>query len=374
VFIRSQPVLPRRAPTYPLFLAVLFVTSLVMAYIWISPINHYDWITTEQFIRYMTRLKNPYAENLPMDKDLLPYGIHYQYLPYSPWTLFYFGIIGYATTRLIVALTIAAWIAMIVDIGKPITLILILHPIFLMLWASSNIDLLVNGVGLWLILRGVRGWRLGVTIMLIAIKPQVLPLLLLLEGARLVWERDWEAMLTIAGIFGLSVALFPKWLDWLGTLPSSINILHGNTIPKNTPCSYSFSVFGAWGMGPALVVSAVILLIMRRRLREWRILAVILGLVWTPYVNPYSFAVLLILFYKTPAWRTLLFWGISIASLFILFTEYHTHERYGVLLFLLLTTILTAPDPEQTEENIARQHHQPVLPPVRWLFQRQRAA
>ena len=103
----------------------------------------------------------------------------------------------------------------------------------------------------------------------------------------------------------------------------------------------------------------------RRRERAARLegaLAALLSLVWTPYVNPYSYAVLLVLFRKTPAWRTLLYLVISIAELPFLFAEFHDLERYGVLLFLLLTALLSAPDPEQTEDAIAARHDHPLLP------------
>lgn len=363
--------LARRHPAHELLLAILFVVGMGAAYINVAPINNLDWVTTAQFLRYMTRFQNPYASGLPMDNDLLHYHIGYEYLPYSPWTIFYFGILAYATTRLVIALTIAAWMVVIVDCGKLSTLILVLHPIFLMLWAAGNTEFLVNGIGLWLILRGVRGWRRGVAIMLMAIKPQVLPLLILLECARIVWERDWEALGTMGAIFGVSVALFPKWLDWVAAVASSyldfLPGIHAQT-GINYGCDYSFSVFGAWGVLPALAVTAVILLIMVRRLTEWRTLAVLLGFVWTPYVNPYSFASLLVLFRRTPAWRTLLYLGISLALLPVFFTQWHHTERYGVLLFLLLAAVFISPMADQTEENIAQRHHKPPLPMVQRLL------
>jgi hypothetical protein len=360
----------RSSPYYLPLLALLFVTSLVCGYLFIQPINHLDWVTTAQFLRYMVHLQNPYDETLGMDADLLAYDQSgYEGLDYAPWTVFYFGILAYATTRLIIALSVAAWIVVIVDSGRPVTLLLVLHPTFLMLWAAGNIDFLVNGVGLWLIVRGSRGWRLGAAIMLLAIKPQVLPLLIGLECARVLWERDWGALGTIGTLFVVAIVLFPRWLEWPAELLGTyVDYAQGEKTAQEVRYGggYPFSVLGAWGVWAALGVTALIGLLMIRRLTEWRTLAVLLSFVWTPYVNPYSYTVLLVLFRKTPAWRTLLYLGASLAMLPVLFNAWHERERIGILLFLLLTALLSAPDDENTEEAIAARHGRPLFLPARW--------
>jgi hypothetical protein len=367
----EQPASKHRLP--PLVLALVFVVSLFAAYIAISPINHLDWATTAQFLRYMVHLRNPYDTSLTMDADLSVFHNQYEYLPYSPWTIFYFGIFAFATTRLIVALSVAAWVVIILDSGKPIALLLCLHPTFLMLWASGNIDFLVSGVGLWLMLRQDRGWRMGVAFMLMAIKPQVLPFLLALEGVRLLWRRDWPALTTILGIALVSIALYPHWLEWpVSLVRDYIDVARGQKTAYDIAIGgkYPFSVFGAWGILPALGVSALILLIMHRRLTEWRFLAILLGFVWTPYVNPYSYAVLLLLMRRAPAWRVLLYLGLGLASLPVLFAEWHRYERYGVLLFLLMAAVLSKTEIEQAEEGIAQRHREPVFPPAQLLLRR----
>ena len=95
--------------------------------------------------------------------------------------------------------------------------------------------------------------------------------------------------------------------------------------------SYPFSVYGAWGFGRALAVTGVILLLMARRLTEWRLLAVLLGFVWTPHLSLYNYALLLIFFRKTPSWRVLAYLALSLATLPLLFREYHQYERYGAV-------------------------------------------
>jgi hypothetical protein len=367
----EQPASQRRLP--PLVLALVFVVSLFSSYVAISPINHLDWATTAQFLRYMVHLHNPYDTTLTMDADLSVYHDQYEYLPYSPWIVFYFGIFAFSTTRLIVALSIAAWIVIILDSGKPIALILCLHPTFLMLWASGNIDFLVSGVGLWLMLRQDRGWRMGVAFMLAAIKPQVLPFLLALEGLRLLWRRDWPALTTILGIALVSIALYPHWLEWpVSLVRDYVDVVQGRKTAYDIAIGgkYPFSVFGAWGILAALGVSALIILIMRRRLTEWRFMAVLLGFVWTPYVNPYSYAILLLLMRKAPAWRVLLYLGMGLAALPVFFAEWHHYERYGLLLFLLLVAVLSKTEFEHTEEGIAQRHREPIFPPAQPFLRR----
>lgn len=366
---------------YPLFLASVFVASLLAAYLLLPPINEMDWVRTVQQVRNLWRGVNPYCDpycefhdfdpDLPVDETYVSVKV------YSPWVMFCLGVLAYASTRVILALSVALWIVIILDSGRPLTLILILHPAFWMLLASANPDFVLNGAGLWLILRGARGGRRGLALMLIAVKPQILPLFLLLEGARTLWERDWQAIGVMAVLGGVSIALYPAWL--LDTVPALLGITQGVSPEEEAGLgelfSYPFSVYGAWGFGRALAVTGAILLLMARRLTEWRTLAVLLGFVWTPHLSLYNYALLLIFFYRTPSWRVLTYLALSLATLPLLFSEYHQYERYGVLLFLLLTAMLTTAAAEQTEEAIARRYRQPVFPAARplvgWLARRE---
>lgn len=365
----AKDIIPKRY--YPLFLSIVFIASFFAAYIAITPINHYDWIRSSQHIRFMLRGVDLYCADscgeFQLDADLAWSQIDFMPIPYSPWIVFYFAPIAYSTVHIPVALSVAAWIIIILDNGYIPALILILHPSFIMLWAAANLDFLVSGVGLWLILRGVHGWRRGIALMLIAIKPHVLFLLLLLEGVRLLWEADWEALATMGIIAVASMMLFPGWITEMvpaylaGGLSRS-----GVELGKHIEAAFPFSVYGAWGLKAAALVSALLIGIMWHRLTEWRTLAVLLSFIWTPYVNPYSFAVLLLLFQKSSWWRISLYLVLSLLTLPFLFGEYHLYEQYGTLLFLLGAALLSGSDASQREEVIAKRSSQHPLPLVRF--------
>lgn len=363
----------------PLALALIFVTTLYGLYLLLPVANEHDWLRTSQHLRYMTRGQNPYDDTSGFqDEDLYlrsieplskPNGetVTYGALQHSPWYVFFFGVIAYSTVRMVLALSFAAWLTMVIGTGHPVALLLTLHPLFVYVWGSGSIDFLTNGVGLWLILMQVTGARRGVALMLLAVRPHVLPLLLALEMLRVLWERDRAALLAMAALGLAGIALFPGWFEVMrrtfnAALPDAEALQYGRTLKGAT---YGFSIYGAWGIVPAFGVTVIILLLMGRRLTEWRTLAVLLSLVWTPYVNPYSYAVLLVLFLRVPSWRIVVFWMLSLATAPLFFAEFHRYERYGLLLFLLLTPLLTTPDPDQAEEAIAARRGVPPLPGVR---------
>lgn len=100
----------------------------------------------------------------------------------------------------------------------------------------------------------------------------------------------------------------------------------------------------------------------RKRLDEWRTLAILLSLVWTPYVMPFSYVVLFFVLLRAAWWRVVAYVGGSIALLPIFFYDYHSKERIGVAVMLLLATVLSERDPTQTEAAIAERRGGPFLP------------
>jgi len=357
----ARDVIPQRY--YPLFLTIIFLLSMFLTHRTLPIINQYDWALTSQQLRNLMRLQDSYRLDAGwQDPDLMALGLEPSLAFHPPWFVVFFGFMSFASAKVVIAVTVAVWIVIVLDSGGLYPLLLLLHPTFIMVWASSNLDFLVSGVGLWLILRGVRGARFGVALALLAVKPYGLPLLLVLEGFRAIWTRDYKAIGTFGFVVGIPVLVFPGWVERMIEIAGHASISRGFHLNYSLLPNYPFSVFGAWGLGVALAVTLVIIALMRHRLTEWRALAVLLSLVWTPFVNPYAFAVLLVLFRKSSGWRVLLYLGLSVAALPIFFQEYHYLERYGLVLYLLLTPILSQSDPDQREEVIAQRWAHAPLP------------
>ncbi|MEL7672329.1 MAG: hypothetical protein AAGU78_01195 [Chloroflexota bacterium] len=361
--IPARNVIPQRH--YPLFLAVVFLVSLFFAYLTLPIVNQFDWAMTSQQLRDLMQLQDAYGQVAWRYPDLIALELEPAQAFHPPWFVVFFGFISFASAKVVIALSVAAWIVIVLDSGGLAPLLLLIHPTFIMVWASSNLDFLVSGVGLWLILRGVHGTRRGGALALLAVKWYGLPLLLVLEGFRALWTRDFKAIGTFGLVIGIPVALFPGWIKRMIEITGHVNLSGGVNLSYDLLPSYSFSVFGAWGLGAALVITALLLVMMRRQFTEWRILAVQLSLVWTPFMNPYAYAVFLVLFRKSSGWRVLAYLGLSIAALPVFFQEYHYLERYGLVLFLLLATLLAPADTTQREEVIAARSGYPPLPFVK---------
>ena len=79
----------------------------------------------------------------------------------------------------------------------------------------------------------------------------------------------------------------------------------------------------------------------------------------TPYINPYSFTVLL-LFRKESAWRVGTY-PAQHCDAADLFAEFHQVRALGTLAFLRWLLPFTTPDREHTEEAIAVRHAVPIF-------------
>ena len=211
-----------------------------LPHLW-GPINHDDWVRTAADPLFVA-----WRESVP--RSVLRWSDH-RSRPGRIWCIsrhdpvfalvaVFFGVFHYATARLVVALNVAFWSVIILTAGCP-ALVLVLHPTFDVM-GLSQYRLSINGVGLWLILRGARGRRRGVALLLIAIKPCGAPLVLMLEGARTLCETG--KLLTMASVTLISIPLYPTWLT--ETLRTYFGALDGSgaATETRTLSGYSFSV------------------------------------------------------------------------------------------------------------------------------------
>jgi hypothetical protein len=315
-----------------LVLLVVFAITAALALQIVAPINDFDWRMFSQGLRYQLSGQNPYPLGWELEE-------HYEFY-YPPWAALFFWPLANAPVDWIVALDVAILIVLVLDVGRPPALLLILQPMFYLLLASGNIELLSGGLGVWLILLDVKGWKRGLALLLLAIKPQTMILLLLLEGIRTLVERDWRAIAVAGGIGGVALGAFPLWL------PNVFWNQHGAG-------GSSFSIIGAGGLPMALLFTVAVLILMWKRWDEWRALAILLSLVWTPYVMPFSYVTLFFVMLRSAWWRVVAFVGGSIALLPVFFYDYHSKERVGVAMFLLMAALLSQRDATQTETAIA---------------------
>src|SRR5262249_13757803 len=172
-----------------------------------------------------------------------PYSIGGYFLP--PWDIFFLAPLVNQPVETWLALEVAIFAAMVVDLGSPFGLLMLLHPIFITLIVSSNPEWLFVGTGLWLLYRAPKGWGRGLAWLLLASKPQSTFLLLLPDGIEALRGRDWKAMSLSAAVLVTSWILVPGFLS-------------PNYFKTVGQADYSTSVIYHYGPLIALIVAAII--------------------------------------------------------------------------------------------------------------------
>lgn len=312
-------------------LCVVFVLCMAASLVFVKPINSFDFDNINHGLGMMLVGVSPYWFK----------GIYQYYFP--PWSVFFLWPLAFVTVAWMVALDVALWIVYVLARGRLPALLFLIHPLFILLIASGNSEIIGLVVGVWLIQANVKGWPRGVAMLLLTIKFQTAFLLILLEGLRILLDRDWEALAVIPALAIPAMIRFPQWIPNYFKNPAGA-------------WGYSFSVIGTGGVLAAVSITIIILYIMRKRLDEWRALAIFLSLVWTPYVLPFSFISIFIPMMRAKWWRVLVFLGGSIALLPIFFQQFHTWERVGTILMLMLAVLLCQRDPQQAEGAVAAAH------------------
>jgi hypothetical protein len=295
-----------------LFIVVAFVVVFILSGLIIRPINTTDYTIYRAGLTYFWQGQSPYTER---DYFMPPWG-----------TLFLAPLVN-QPLEIWLTLTVTIFVVSVLDQGTPFAVLLLLHPIFLTLLASSNPEWIIIGTGLWLIEALPKGWGRGLAWLILASKPQTVWLLLVLDGLMALRQRDWKPFV-LAGI-GAAVAFI------ISPMPPSVWLQRGTVgLTWSIPILYNYGVVGA------LLATAFILVVRWRRRDDYKSLGLILSLVWTPYALQYTFTSMLFIMRKASLLRIILFLVGGIVLAYLFWQEFHVNEQAGAAGMLLLAAIM----------------------------------
>jgi hypothetical protein len=303
------------------FLIALFVTLFVSTRIVIRPINTSDFDTYSAAVKAVWRGQSPYV----MDQYMMP-----------PWAALVLAPLANQPLETWLALSVALFVTAIIAIGSPAGLLLLLHPIFITLIASSNPEWLLVGSGLWLLSDRPRGWRRGVAWLLLSCKPQSTIGLLIFDGWNALKTRDWWAFIVSGAVAITTLIIFPMPFQRL-------------LIPHD----WSSSILAHYGLIGAILVTIAILIIRRHQLADTHTLGILLTPVWVPYTLEYNYMAVIFTMRSAGWLRTSLYVGLSLGLMYLFWRDYHVAEQIGAAGMVLLAALL-APDytklPRKVEE------------------------
>src|ERR1041385_7416891 len=130
-----QPI-PSGRYHHPLWLAAIFIAIFLVAKLLVHPVNQLDYYTFTRGIHAAWEGNSPYS--------VIGY-----FMP--PWSVLFLSPFASQPVETWLALDIAIFATAILDLGTPAGLLLLLHPGFITLFASSNAEWLLVGPGLWLL-------------------------------------------------------------------------------------------------------------------------------------------------------------------------------------------------------------------------------
>src|SRR5260221_2698492 len=296
-----------------IFLIVLFIVIFIVVRLTLHPINNVDYIVFTGGLDKLFHGSSPYT----FAGYLVP-----------PWTIFITLPLAYQALATWLALTVALFVTMIFDAptlrrSTPAGLLLLIHPIFITLIASSNPEWLLIGPGFWLLDHFPRGWGRGLAWVFLTTKPQTTIVLLIFEGIMALRQRDWKAIGIAAAIAVGTFLIFPQPIE-----------------PLLKPHDWSASVIAHYGLIGAIVVTVLILAIRRHDLKDYKTLGIFLSPVWTPYNLQYNYVSVLYTM-RHAGWirnTIYLIGGLVLAALF--WKDYHVADHVAILGILLLAVLL----------------------------------
>lgn len=296
------------------FLVALFIVVFLTARFTIRHVNDSDYIVITSGIRAYWSGQSPYT-------------VGGYFLP--PWDILLLSPLVIQPVEAWLALDVAIFTVIIMDLGSPSGLLLLLHPIFITVIVSANPEWLIIGTGLWCLYRAPKGWGRGLAWLLLASKPQSTFLLLLPDGIDALTGRDWKAIALSACVAAVSWILVPGFL--------STNYL--KAVAQNETF-YSTTVIYHYGPIVALFVAGIVVAIRWRRLKDLKTLGLILSPVLSPYMLQYGLMILLFTMRKAGLLRNVVYVVAGIILVFLFWQDYHVSEHVAILGMTLLTAIL----------------------------------
>jgi hypothetical protein len=303
-----SPILSLHKHRRSILILLFFVAVYIAARLLIHPINVLDYYTTTRGVNAFLQGQSPYT--------VIGY-----FMP--PWSVIFLAPLANQPIETWLALDIAIFAAMILDLGKPSGLLLLLHPAFLTLLASSNQEWLLIGPGLWLLYRAPRGWLRGLAWLLLTCKPQAVIVLLIFDGWDALRTRDWRAIGLAAVVAIVGVAVYPEILQRL-----------------LVPLDWSLSVVSSYGLIGAAIATVIIVGLRRNKLADRKTLGLLLSPVWTPYMLQYSYCAVAFTLRGAGIVRTVAYVIASLALAVIYWQHYHVAEQIGALGMVLLAALL----------------------------------
>ena len=290
-------------------IAIIFILIFVSALVAFKPINNTDYLTNIEALHNVTRGIDPY------------FG-HFLVIP--PWAFILMLPISTQPLNVWLALTIALFVTMVIDLGSWSALWLMLSPAFLALVASSNVEWIMIGSGLWLSYRsGNRGYARGVAWLLLTCKPQTTFIFLIFDGIRAVHQRDWRAFAVSGTVAGICLAIWPGFLNNMGVFQM-----------------FSVSTVYYYGVPGALLATLFIVAVRWSRRSDWRTLGLLLAPLWTPYMLEYSLLASAFTVRRGGWLRIILYVVGSLAAAGRFWQQYHVAEPAGALAMVLLAAVL----------------------------------
>lgn len=309
-------------------LFLVFLIAFLVAMALYKPIINPDYVVCIRALRLVMAGQYPYgaigANGLPILPYLMP-----------PWSFLFLAPLAGQPTIVWLSLTTAVCVTMLLDLShwRWSALLLLAHPAFIGMIASSNPEWLLVGSGLWLLYRsGRRGWLRGVVWLLLSCKPQTTFILLVFDGVLACRQRDWRPFVVAVPTAASCLVLIPGFFDGVQRAHWSVTVL------------YDFGVPGA------IIASLALFILYRLKYRhtagiftalsqDWRSIALLLAPIWAPYMLQYSLLASAFTMRRSGLWRIFCFMAVSLLSVALFWDQDHGAVAALSTLFVVVSAV-----------------------------------